>query len=311
MALQKIEIGENSWFIGEEFQVGKEFTIGANTTIRARYFEAGDYVSVGSNNNILVGEKISLGTCAHIGNKNEIVGLRIKLGDYLFLDSNVIIGHGGKLNYDSTLIVGDRCMLCAYVKLNINYRIEIGNDVGIGEYVDVWTHGSYPPILEGFPAQFGPVTIGSNVWLPAKSTVMPNITIGDNIVIGANSVITKNLPSGSLCGGIPAKVIRENMYPKELTTEQKAAAIESALDEYKKLSVFKKISFDHRFDNQNLQLTMNEVTFDFNDMTISGDINEYHEDLRDFLRRRGMKFFTGKPFKSITPPVYQDLLSYK
>ena len=36
---------------------------------------------------------------------------------------------------------------------------------------------------------------------------MPNVTIGDRVVIGAGSVVTKDIPSGSVAGGNPARVI--------------------------------------------------------------------------------------------------------
>jgi acetyltransferase-like isoleucine patch superfamily enzyme len=35
------------------------------------------------------------------------------------------------------------------------------------------------------------------------------VTIGDRCVIGANSVVTKDIPSGVIAAGAPAKVIRE------------------------------------------------------------------------------------------------------
>ena len=37
------------------------------------------------------------------------------------------------------------------------------------------------------------------------------ITIGDNVVIGANSVVVKDIPSGSLVVGVPAKIIKSNI----------------------------------------------------------------------------------------------------
>ncbi len=311
MEIKKISIGEGSWFVGERFQAGKEFKVGKDTIIRARNFIAGDYVTIGNNNKILAGEKFEIGNCGFIGNNNDFTGISIEMGEYIFLDSNVLIGHGGKMNYSSTIKIGKHCMVCAFVKLNVNYPIEIGDDVGIGEYVDVWTHGSFPPVLQGFPHQFGPVKIGSNVWLPAKSTVMPNITIGDNIVIAANSVIIKNLPSGSLCGGVPAKVIKENMYPQVLDNEKKAALISSAMSEYDRLAAFKGLQPAYTFYATELVLKLANASFDFNTMTVTGELDEQDEDLRDFIRRRGFKFFTGKPFRSIVPPLYQDLLNVK
>lgn len=52
-------------------------------------------------------------------------------------------------------------------------------------------------------------TIGNNVWLGAGSTVCPGVTIGDNVIVAAGAVVTKDLPSNTVCGGIPAKVIKE------------------------------------------------------------------------------------------------------
>ncbi len=310
MKISKIDLGNNSFFIGEEFKVGKDFKIGRNNVIKAKIFIAEDYVSIGNDNNILVGDTFKLGNCTILGNNNSITGIEVNFGEYMFFDSNIAIGHGGKMNYDSSISVGKYCMICSYVKLNINYKIEIGDNVGIGEYVDIWTHGSYPSVLDGFPSQFGPVSIGSNVWIPAKSTVMPNIKIGNNIVLGVNSVVTKNLPDGSLCAGIPAKVLREDAFPRKLTHDEKIDLISKTLEEYKKLCNFKNIEFKYLFDVENIEIKYNSATFNFNSFEIKGDMDEKSEDFRDFLRRRGMKFYTGRPFVSIVPPIYNELLEY-
>jgi len=47
----------------------------------------------------------------------------------------------------------------------------------------IWTHGAWLDILKGFPADFGPVKIGNDVWLPARSIVLPNVTIGNNLKV--------------------------------------------------------------------------------------------------------------------------------
>ena len=307
--IKKIKLENNSFFIGENFSVGGNFSLGSNNVIRARNFVCGDNVTIGSNNKFLIGKSIEIGNCSYLGNDNNIVALNAKFGDYLYFDSNIIIGHGGKMNYDSNIVIGDKCMICSYVKLNTNYSINIGDSVGIGEYVDIWTHGSFPPVLQGYPSQFGKVIIGSNVWLPAKSTVMPGVVIGDNIVIGANTIINKNLPSGSLCAGMPVRILKENIYPKEISNDDKNELISKSLNEYEKLKSFKQIDFDYSYESEFLLLKSDTSIFNFNDMTISGELTNEGEDLRDFFRRRGMKFFTGKPFRSIIPPVYKDLMN--
>jgi serine O-acetyltransferase len=49
--------------------------------------------------------------------------------------------------------------------------------------------------------------IGSRVFVGAGAKILGNVTIGDDVVIGANAVVTKDIPSGAVVGGIPAKVL--------------------------------------------------------------------------------------------------------
>ena len=53
------------------------------------------------------------------------------------------------------------------------------------------------------------VTVGDNVWIGGNSVICPGVHIGNNVVIGAGSVVTKDIPSGVIAAGNPAKVIRE------------------------------------------------------------------------------------------------------
>lgn len=308
MEIKIMQLGNNSVFVGEIFEVGANFKIGANNIIRAKAFIAGDNVTIGSNNEFLISEHINIGLCGYIGNDNKITCISATFGEYLYFDSNIIIGHGGSMNYDSRIEIGKQSMICSYVKLNTNYKVSIGERVGIGENVDIWTHGSFLQVLDGFPYQFGPVNIGSDVWIPAKSTIMPNVTIGHNVVFGANSLINKDIPANSLCAGIPVKVLRENVYPKELDKDHKVDIIDEALRDYFLLCEFKEISFPHEFDKDLLVLKYKDNEFDFKEMMITGKLDEIAEDFRDFMRRRGMKFYTGLPFKSILPPNYKRLL---
>jgi acetyltransferase-like isoleucine patch superfamily enzyme len=53
------------------------------------------------------------------------------------------------------------------------------------------------------------VIIGNDVWIGIGVRIMPGTSIGDGCVIGANALVTKSMPDYSICGGVPAKVIRK------------------------------------------------------------------------------------------------------
>jgi acetyltransferase-like isoleucine patch superfamily enzyme len=53
--------------------------------------------------------------------------------------------------------------------------------------------------------------IGKNCFIAVKSVILPGIKIGDGVIVGAGSVVTKDVPSGAIVAGNPARVIRENI----------------------------------------------------------------------------------------------------
>jgi maltose O-acetyltransferase len=89
-------------------------------------------------------------------------------------------------------------------------RITIGDDVQIGPNVQLLTptHPLEPgPRRDKWEAA-QPITIGDNVWLGGGVIVGPGVTIGADTVVGAGAVVTRDLPSGVLALGTPARVVR-------------------------------------------------------------------------------------------------------
>ncbi|MET0932024.1 MAG: CatB-related O-acetyltransferase [Aeromicrobium sp.] len=60
--------------------------------------------------------------------------------------------------------------------------------------------------------------IGNDVWLGAGVVVLRGVRIGDGCIVAANAVVTKDLPPYTICGGLPAKVIRPRV-PDEIRDE--------------------------------------------------------------------------------------------
>ena len=52
------------------------------------------------------------------------------------------------------------------------------------------------------------VNIEDNVWIGARSTIIPGVRICEGAVIGMGSVVTKDVPAGAVVGGNPAKVLK-------------------------------------------------------------------------------------------------------
>lgn len=89
------------------------------------------------------------------------------------------------------------------------YLISIGDNCAVTNEVKFFTHGGGRVFREDIPDYdcFGKIKVGNNVYIGARSLIMPGIIIEDNVVIAAGSVVTKSIPSGVVVGGNPARII--------------------------------------------------------------------------------------------------------
>ena len=280
------------------------YKIGKNSKIIANNIDIDDSVVIGDNVQIHC-NSIKIDKLSKIGNDVKISCRNFEVGEFLYMADGVEIGRGGSNGTNSNVKIGKHVGIFERTIINPSESVEIGDDVGIGAEVMIWTHGAWLDITQGFPSDFGPVKIGNNVWLPARCIVLPNVTIGDDSVIGIGSTINRNIPSGCLAAGSPCKVIKENCYPKELNNKELEKKCLEIINNWCKLHQDKNISnVNIEYDNGHIVLKQgtDEMLFTHYDVKkkeLIGYVNEVSEDLRDYLRREGIKIYTNKPFKSI------------
>ncbi len=104
---------------------------------------------------------------------------------------------------------------CSFVGRNISlssepYLITIGNNVRVSFDVAFVTHDGGTHVLRKKyhnASLYGKINVGNNVFIGARSIILPNVNIGDNCIIAAGSVVTKDVQDGEIVGGVPARVI--------------------------------------------------------------------------------------------------------
>lgn len=92
--------------------------------------------------------------------------------------------------------------------------IKIGSNVNISSRVLFVTHDAMQMVYNCLPDTVHPlkekaecIEVGNNVFIGANCTILGNVRIGDNVIVSANSLVNKDLESGGIYGGIPAKKI--------------------------------------------------------------------------------------------------------
>jgi acetyltransferase-like isoleucine patch superfamily enzyme len=281
--------------------LGRGVQIGENVRIIGRNIRIGDYCTISDNVTVIAPDGVDLGPCSHLGKGVSIQCWRFSAHSYLWAEDGVEIGRGGHFGSpESTVALGRGVFLGPGVVLNPNCEVTIGDEAGLGANVGVWTHGAYLPMTEGFPGKFAPVHIGSRVWLPGQSQVLPGVTVGDNAVISMMSLINRDIPAGALAGGIPVKILKENCFPRPVDLPP---LLEGIVAEFLRLARWKGLEVDAEVKGPSVHLVAQAVSvFNFDTMTVVGDMGDAAEDFRDFVRRRGIRFFTGLPFKALRHP---------
>ncbi len=107
--------------------------------------------------------------------------------------------------------VGEGCRIYSMDVSSEYELIGLGDRVTISSDVRFITHdgvGWLFPDGDGLRHYWlGRIEIGDDVFVGARATILPGVRIGDRCVVAAGSVVTRSVPSGSVVGGNPAKII--------------------------------------------------------------------------------------------------------
>lgn len=139
----------------------------------------------------------------------------IKIGKGSTIHMGTVFFNPGNISIGQDTIVGEGALLDGRAPLIIGDHVDIASDVMI-------YNSEHNIHAEHFAADEGvveaSVTIGDYVFIGPRVIVLPGITIGQGAVIGAGAVVTKDVGSGMIVGGVPAKEIGkrdiENLHYK-------------------------------------------------------------------------------------------------
>ncbi len=124
--------------------------------------------------------------------------------------------------------IGDNCEIYKDARFGSErFLIVIGNHVRINSGVSLITHDGGVWVLRdkcaGYGNEFmdadcfGMIRIGNNVHIGTNATIMPGVTIGENCIVACNAVVTHDIPSNTIVGGVPARVIEDiDEYAKKM-----------------------------------------------------------------------------------------------
>lgn len=151
--------------------------------------------------------------CNQLSMIGQRCGIHILKNGSIHCKGRVILNDQVMLFAKGQLSIGKKFRCNKFSRIVAHEKIEIGNNVVIGQMVSIVDH-DHKYLLENGEMDFqdyetAPIKIGNNVWIADKCTILKGVTIGDNVVVAANAVIHKDVPSSCIVGGVPFRVLKE------------------------------------------------------------------------------------------------------
>ncbi len=109
------------------------------------------------------------------------------------------------------LKVGENCWIGRNFCVNGNGYVEIGDNCDIAPDVMFLTGGHEVGACHrrAGKGESYSISVGDGTWLGARATVLGNTKIGKGCVVAACACVINDISDNTLCGGVPAKTIRE------------------------------------------------------------------------------------------------------
>lgn len=158
------------------------------------FARVGEGCAVARNCTILGLENITLGDRVRIDGYTSLIATRgsIRIGSFVHICSGCVLGGRGGIE------LGD------YSSLSHGAKLLSAADDFSGERM---TNSTLPDAVLGVTA--APIRVGRYVPLGTGTLVLPGAEIGEGAAVHAMSVVAGALPAWTICGGNPAKPVRD------------------------------------------------------------------------------------------------------
>ena len=124
---------------------------------------------------------------------------------------SVLVDRGVDVRRPTGLVVGSNVSLQRGVYLDASGGITIGDDVSIAHDCTVlssnhsWSDPTLP--IRDQPVELRATVIGSDVWIGCGARILAGVRIASRAIVAAGAVVTRDVPTGAMVGGVPARQI--------------------------------------------------------------------------------------------------------
>ena len=127
-------------------------------------------------------------------------------GDCVFVGPNVEIRNMKNLYVGNNVSIHRFSYLDAIGEIHIGNNVSVAHNCSLVSFEHTWADKTLP--IRDNPIVKGPILLEDDVWIGCGVRVLSGVSIASRCVVAAGSVVNKNLESGYLYVGVPAKPIK-------------------------------------------------------------------------------------------------------
>ena len=247
---------------------------------------------------LIYGKKITIGNDVDI---RPFVFIRV---NELTLGNNTIISFWTQIIGDKDFSTKDNCFLGPHSIIHCDEDVQFGFYSGIGPRCIIYTHGSFLPVIQGYPANFDKVVIEDFVWIAMSVSILAGARIESNCIINPGVVVHSRIKGNSLVqikhdtytnmdvnrlcryGRKSTQVYHERIIADFLT---QANITFQHIPHDKVFRIKDSIYFSYDTENNIIHLSLSKnkkISYDLENYYVDNSNNRMHKAFIFFLRRR-------------------------
>lgn len=127
-------------------------------------------------------------------------------GENVSIKEMVVLENVQNLVLGNNISIHPFCYIEAIGGVNISDDVSIAHSSSILSANHTWDNTAIP--IKYNPIETSPVNIEKDVWVGCGCRILAGVTIHSHSVVAAGAVVSKNVESGVVVGGVPAKKIK-------------------------------------------------------------------------------------------------------